>query len=429
MILDSLDVSQARTNLINLRILNRVRLIAIHTQLGLILVAIFYLDIQLPLLWLLGIIATEIIFQLISYFSVKKKATANPSVILTHLIFDSLILAALVYFSGGASNPFIYLLLIPVALGTMMVKPAPLVIVTALELALYSLLNIFQLPLELGDSSPLATFHLHLAGMWVNFAFTIILIASFGLVTRNALSKQQQKIRYFREKQLKDEQILSLGIISASAAHELGTPLSTMAVIVDDLKHDHETSEIHEDMKLLAQQIAICRDSIQDLSNKSQLTRNKLKDPPGLSTNLKQQLQKLTENWLVYRPSIGLVKNWHKQLTTNQTQLTISVEQAITNLLDNAADASRKSNKTEVQISAKIIEQKLVIEIIDFGSGISDEIKNSLGHSIQPTKNQGNLGWGLFLSNASIERAGGNVQLQEAESGGTLTRITLPAGS
>ncbi len=428
MTIDSVEVSQAQTNLISLRILNRVRLIAIHIQLGLIVVAIFYLDIQLPLLWLIGIIAAEVIFQLFNHFSIAKKTAVNSSEIFTHIIFDSLVLAALVYFSGGASNPFIYLLLVPVALGTMMLKPVFLLLVSVLELILYSLLHVYKLPLEVAESSPLLSFHLHLVGMWINFGFTVILIATFGMLARNAMTRQQEKIRSFREKQLKDEQILSLGIMSASAAHELGTPLSTMAVIVDDLKHDNKATEILQDMELLAQQISICRDTIQDLSEKSQLTRKKINNLANKSYSLNLQLQTLVDIWLVYRPKVDVSCEWSKDLTLNTTQLSISVEQAITNLLDNAADASQEANETAVNIAGFIGNNNLIIEIIDFGSGISEELKQSLGHFIQTTEKQGNLGWGLFLSNASLERAGGSVQLQAEENGGTLTRITLPLG-
>jgi len=277
MILENLNSPSNQSNLLNVQILNRVRLIAIIGQIILILFAVWYLDIHLPLHWLFSIITLELAFQLYSHYQVIKDSQISGFEIFLHIVFDSFILAGLVFFSGGANNPFIYLLLLSVALGTFMLKSRYLLVVTAAQLALYSLLNIYQRPLELGESSPLASFHLHLAGMWVNFALTVVLIAIFGLLARHSMLKQEKQIQDLREKQLRDEQILSLGIMSASAAHELGTPLATMAIVVDDLNHEKDASQrIHEDMGLLAGQIETCRTIIQDLNEKSRHTRQKL---------------------------------------------------------------------------------------------------------------------------------------------------------
>ena len=418
-------------NLENVRILNRVRLIAINSQIALILFATLYLDILLPIQWLFSLVTFEVAFQLFSWHRVKQQLTIGHGEILIHILFDSLILAALVYFSGGPNNPFIYLLLLSIALGTLMLRPKELVVVAIVQLALYSILNLYQRPLELGDSSPLASFHLHLMGMWVNFALTVILIATFGFLARQSMLKKEKQIQVLREKQLKDEQVLSLGIMSASAAHELGTPLSTMAIVVDDLKHEDVSQAVKSDMELLAQQIGSCRNIIQSLSDKSRYIRKQLADSQrlpnqGESVGLEKQLAAVIDNWLVYRPQIKLTSGW-KQFEDNlKYHLPISVEQAVTNLLDNAADAGLENGCDLVEVTLLMNSQELIIDIVDGGKGISEDLKQSAGSNIQETRKKDGLGWGLFLSNASIERAGGRVQLQQQKDGGTLTRISLP---
>ena len=158
-----------------------------------------------------------------------------------------------------------------------MLTPKYLLLLTIIQITLYSLLNIYQRPLVLGDSSPLASFHLHLTGMWVNFALTAVLIAGFGILARYSMMKQEKQIQRLRENQLKDEQILSLGIMSASAAHELGTPLATMAIIIDDLQHDENVADrLHQDMELLASEINNCRNIISALNDKSRHTGTQL---------------------------------------------------------------------------------------------------------------------------------------------------------
>lgn len=423
--------SNNHSNIDNANILIRVRLIAIVGQLSLVIFAEWFLEINLPLRWLLTIIAIEIVFQLVALYRVgldkkNQQHLIRERELLIHIIFDSIILAALIYFSGGPNNPFIYLMLLYIALSTLMLAPKSLLIVTALQLLFYSFLNIFQRDLELGESSPLASFHLHLLGMWVNFVLTTILVAVFGLLTRLAMLKKEKELQTFRENQMQDEQILSLGIMSASAAHELGTPLTTMAIVIDDLKHDERAAEFKEDMSILSEQISKSRFIIQSLNHRSAFIRNQLGGVSQSELKLVEQLNALIQNWLVYQPKIKLTPDWHTELKQVYKSLPISVEQAITSLLDNAAEASLAAGKSEITMLGKVEDNNFILEIRDFGNGISLEKKNTVGLTIQNTEKSDGLGWGLFLSNASIERTGGNVQIDSIATGGTLIRISLP---
>lgn len=407
-----------------------MRFAAISAQVLLILFAAFYLKILLPFFWLAVLVGLEIVFQVYSIHRVIRGALISTNEVLVQILFDSIVLAALVYFSGGPHNPFIYLLLLSIALATWMLRPRDLVIVAAMQLLLYSLLNLYQRPLALGDNSPLASFHVHLMGMWINFTLTVVLIAFFGFLARQSMLQKEKQIQTLREKQLKDEQILSLGIMSASAAHELGTPLSTMAIVVDDLVHEKLPQSINEDMQLLAKQINNCRNIINSLSDKSQHIRNQLMRLPlqstPSSTSLKKQIQDLLENWLVYRPQIQLEQTWPQTQLLPEHNLPISVEQAVTNLLDNAADASLANGQQQMALNVAVDERQLIIEIKDLGEGITEDTRQLASTSIQETKKTDGLGWGLFLSNVSIERVGGQVQLLPNQPSGTITRIEIP---
>ena len=419
----------------NMKILNRFRLIAIIGQLSVILFAYFYLAINLPLIWVSFILVIESYFALYSYYKFEIKVHKPEKVsnleLFLHLIIDSLILAALVYFSGGANNPFIYLLLLPVALSAFMLTPAYLLAITVLQLFLYSLLHSFYQPLELSESSIIETFQLHMMGMWVNFIVTAILIAVFGLISRLTMLKQEKKIQSLREKDLQDEQILGLGIMSANAAHELSTPLSTMAIIVEDIQHDKIAQPLKEDMLLLDTQITKCKNIIAVLTDKSQLAQEQIAEDANNQIKLKKvffkkRLMAIIDNWLVYRPEIIVEQSWHENLSSIEFSISMSLEQAITNLLDNAADASIAEGNDRLNITVIRGQQSIDIDIMDYGKGVSSEMKFSLGQKIQQTQKRDGFGWGLFLSNVSIERMGGKIQLLENEAKNTITRITLP---
>ena len=239
---------------------------------------------------------------------------------------------------------------------------------------------------------------------------------------------QEKKLQALREKQVQDEQILGLGIMSASAAHEMGTPLSTMATIVDDLTHDEDNSEVKEELNLLTNQIQKCKNIIARLSDKSKTAREQLilhdhSLAPKNNSNLSEQIRVLAENWMAYRPKIKFDYQINDEVIDSKLLITISLEQAIYNLLDNAADASLENGKDKVKLLAYYDKDILIIDIVDSGNGIIPEKQKYLGSKIQESNKENGLGWGMFLSNVSIERAGGRVQLLEIDKGGILTRI------
>jgi two-component system sensor histidine kinase RegB len=429
-------MASSSTNRENIRILNRVRLVALLGQTAMITFAIFYLDIRFPVIELSLIIGFELLLQFYCIQMVNGDRRFGHLPLAAQIALDSLILAALVYYTGGANNPFTYLLLLYVALGSFMLKPRFLLMISALELALYSLLNLYQRPLELGEASPLGSFHLHLAGMWVNFVLSVVLIAVFGLLTRYAMLRQEKQLQLLREKQLQDEQILGLGIMAASAAHELGTPLSTMAIVIDDLKQMALSDEVKSDMTLLSGQISACKKIIRGLQDKSQnakrqllqdeqIAKNEL-DPSQPTNSIAQQLEGVAENWLVYRPSIKLIKEWKKQPSDEPYRISISLEQALMNLMDNAADASVENGYHKIKMVVDCDDNNTVIEIIDYGKGLAKDGTDSLGSKIQDSDKANGLGWGMFLSNVSIERIGGSIEISRSPQDETITRVTLP---
>lgn len=425
----------------NLATLNRVRAIALIGQAALVLFATFSLDLMLPIGGLIGLWTFELLFQLFSVWFIRRKGRVSQFSLFVTLLIDSLILAAMIYLTGGANNPFIYLLLLSVALASFMLSPYYLIAIVITQLLLYSLLNYKYRSLVLAETSPLASFHLHLAGMWVNFILTVILIAFFGWVTRTAMLKQEKKLQTLREKNLRDEQVLGLGIMSANAAHEMGTPLSTMAVLVEDLSKNKQGEE-ENDFQLLANQIERCKQIIKSLHQRSRQAQESINlavdskadsiANTSVTTNVrreaKDQLVKLFEQWLVYRPDIQLKQTWQLNQTLYISPFAISLEQAIMNLLDNAADASIKNGKNEISVvvGQQIIADStsLVIDIYDRGEGIDQlqDYQKVLSDSSKPD----GFGWGLFLSNISIERAQGRVTFFENETIGGVTRIQLP---
>jgi two-component system sensor histidine kinase RegB len=182
------------------------------------------------------------------------------------LCVDLMALAVLLYLSGGAANPLISLLLIPVAVAALSLPGRLTAAVTVLAVAIYSLLTWFYLPLSVGDAERAA--RLHLAGMWLTFVVSAAMIAWFVARMTASIRERDRRLAAAREQALRDERVVALGALAAGAAHELGTPLATIAVLVGELEREPALdADARADLALVREQVALCKGIISGMAN------------------------------------------------------------------------------------------------------------------------------------------------------------------
>ena len=345
----------------------------------------------------------------------------------------------LLYFSGGASNPFVSYYLIPLSIAAITLPRRLSILVALAALACYTVLLNYYVPIAAiaphavdmhgtatgmnGPATGMNGVHsgafnesvnestnLHILGMWANFAISGALITYFISRMAGTLRQQQQKIAEQRETQLRDEQLLAVATLAAGTAHELGTPLNTMKIIVDELIDKRKNSA--EDLLLLNQQIDTCKSTLKQSQSSEQIP-----------VTVRDYFSALLSRWQLMRPnvnvSINLAKDSCDAPCTAAFHLTI--EQSIINLLNNAADASPESVEVSIQWTA----DRATIDIRDHGPGLDINDIDNLGQAFVTHKDDG-LGLGLFLSRATLTRFGGTVSLRNALGGGTHTQISLP---
>jgi two-component system sensor histidine kinase RegB len=361
------------------------------------------------------------------------KQAVGLSVAQLHLIFfsASIILTVLLYLSGGATNPFVSLYLVPIAISAATLSTRFTVALAAFCLLAYSLLMFYYQPLqflspghEMVSNSEQHSMHMtednpinwHVVGMWLNFVLSTLLISYFVLRMARALRTQDAELSAIREKQLRDEQLLGIATLAAGTLHELGTPLATMTLLTEDLQSNAaESPLIADDVKLLAQQLARCRTIVQSLARAAEQPLGELQ-----RVSLSSYMNKVLGDWHLLQPAIPVQK--HFDHTHSFIRVDSTLEQALINLLNNAAEASPKG--IDISVEETATQNTVTISILDHGPGISLDAA-SLGKPFASTRGPGR-GLGLFLSNASIERLGGKVMLQSDSAGGTLTTVTLP---
>ena len=407
------NISAARQNL---RRLTNIRYIALGGQ----ILALYYFTQIYPLGLSIGTISTLVIgFAIINILTQWRShwaKTISEKEFGTHLLVDISALTVLLYFSGGATNPFISYYLVPISIAAISLPMAMTWAITGLSILAYSALLVYYQPFnQLTPHHGNASFNLHIIGMWINFALSAGLITYFVVRMAAALRMQEAELSTQKEEQMQDEQLLAIATLAAGAAHELGTPLNTMKLLIDNLAEEVVDPEQQQDVATLNQQIARCRTTLQSLVNAASLI-----EEGSSSIPVAAYVDGLLDSWLLIRPDVKPDINIDASSPAINACFHPVIQQSLLNLLNNAAEASPE----QVEVTIHWDERSLYLDIRDYGPGLSPEQIEKMGKPI-PSDKPGGLGLGLFLTHSSLNRHGGRVSLSNAD-GGLLTSVVLP---
>lgn len=406
----------------NLRRLFLLRNIVIAGQVLAIAAAVRLLDTPLALAPMSAVIAVLFALNLRTWARLRQGAAVGDAELFCELLADVACLTALLYLSGGSTNPFVSLYLLPLAIAAAALPARYAWSMAGLTVACYTLLLFFFRPLAGQDHSMHSNaFNLHILGMWITFLVSAILIANFVTTMSASIRARDRELAAARERALRDEHVLALGTFAAGAAHELGTPLSTIAVLSRELENDHRAVPgLSQDLQLLRAQVDNCKRIITGLTTAAGQARAEY----ASRQNVQALLDGVLEKWALLRPQVKLVANWRGSGAVPDIVGGETISQTLINILNNAADASPQ----EVEIEASWSTHALTIEVRDRGPGITEEISAQAGRKPISTKSAGR-GIGLFLANATIDRLGGSVTLFNRRGGGGCTRVTIPLAS
>ncbi|PKO36376.1 MAG: ATP-binding protein [Betaproteobacteria bacterium HGW-Betaproteobacteria-6] len=403
-------------HLANLRRLVIGRWVVLAVLAQLIMVGPGLLDIPVPQVPLLGIVAIALLFNAIAQWRVIRSQTATANELFSQLLFDIGMLSAVVFLSGGAANPLVSLLLPSVAVAALTLPARCVAIVTAVAIAAYSLLMLYYVPLPMPDATR-AT-RLHLGGMWLIFVVSAVMIGWIIVHTTRVIRQRDAELATAREQGLRDERVVAMGTLAAGAAHELGTPLGTMALLAGELANDPTLSEAaRDDLKLLLQQIATCKEIVTGLSRRAGAER--LENSPLQAAN--RWLDQLRQNWHAARPQGSSRLIIASDGEAPEIVADPRLEQAVLNLLNNAANATT----IPLEIRLSWCTDNLCIDIRDRGPGFPEQVLELGGQESFPAHERGS-GVGLMLTRSAVEQLGGTLTLSNPEEGGALARIELP---
>ena len=405
---------------IALAALVRLRWLAVVGQVAATLLATIGLRIPLPLAAISAIIALTILTNAALMIYMRRH---RPSAWLVQavLIFDVLALTALLYFTGGAWNPFSVLYLVHVAMAVILLRAFWPWAILALSAACYGALFIWSVPLAWELRVPATIMH---AGNWIALVLVAVLIAAFIGRVEGSLRQRETELASVREHAVKNERLAALTTLAAGAAHELNTPLGTIALVAKELEvgadAQQSTEVIREDARLIRQEVERCREILNrmrlDIGEGHASPHEDATKIPQLIEQLRGELRPEESKRLKVRcgSDVSAVAAPSRAL-----------EQALLVLLRNAFDASPPQAPVELSIHRRDGHVSFVVE--DRGAGMSEEMLRRAGEPFFTTKEPGRgMGLGLFLVRLVAERCGAEFSLDSRPGQGTRCVIDLP---
>jgi len=404
---------------IQLRRLVNLRSMTVTAQLLTLFAAWQLLEMDLEWLPMLTGIAALTLINILTLLRLRNSKPVAHLELFAQLGSDVLALSVLLYYAGGSTNPFVSLYLLPLVIAAATLPSRFTWAMAALTTACYSLLMVYYIPLPHNHQDMDSAFNTHVMGMWLGFVISAVVVAYFVVKMAEAVRSRDELLAQVREEILRNERIVALGTQAAGAAHELGTPLSTMAVVIGELQHDADASpaELRESLTLLDEQVRSCKRILDKIMLNAQ----------GSGTTTLQTADNLMaevlDEWQLLRPAANYQYNSSPQ-PAPLISVDVTLRAALMNLLNNAADASPHA----IEINSRWDSANFILEIHDNGTGLSNEVALKAGSAFFTTKTEGR-GLGLFLANATLERMGGTVRLFNREQGGATTELTLPVAT
>ena len=387
----------------------------------------FFSDLVIPYGSIYLLIAAVFISVIISYWRLQQSWVISQTELFCHILVDAAFLLILLLFTGGVSNPLISYLLVLLAV-TATLLPRPYVYGFAGgSVLLYTSFLLLDNQTEHTDmQAPLQenmVFQLHLVGMWVIFLVSALLITVFITRMATAIRERESNLAQARETEMRNEQLVAIGTLAAGTAHALGTPLSTMAVLLTELdKMDAEqlhNTDIKSDISVLREQVSRCKNSL------NQLIRYYNKDKP--INDERVRLADFVSDIKDYITNIHPTATVSFDIQGDGEQLIraeLSLKHGVINIIENGIKAAK--SKVEVLFSVKSSPSRLLeIAITDDGPGIPSQVMENMGEPFISMRKD-SMGLGIFLANATVQRLGGKIEMFNLKIGGALTVIKLP---
>jgi two-component system sensor histidine kinase RegB len=342
----------------------------------------------------------------------------NEERLQVQLAIDILALTALFELTGGATNPFVSLYLIHVAMGAILLRPARAVQLGALVTVCFALVSVVHLPLAWADH-PVDEAALRRAGHLIAFTITVFSVLGFVLGLAEALRTHRQQLLTRRDHTARTDRLRSVGTLAAGAAHELNTPLSTIQMRVSRLARRHAEPATQADVEVVRAQVDRCKKVVEQLLVGAG-------DPSASGLDRVALAELVIDAVDLWQHGAGVEVGLSDEADGAEVEVPrIAFVHGLINLLQNALEAQAEIGASHA-IGVRLGRDgpRTFVEVTDRGVGLPPE-QNQLGEPFFTTKDSG-TGLGVYVARAVAEGSGGGLTYRANEPSGTVATWWFP---
>jgi two-component system, sensor histidine kinase RegB len=432
-------LSPAVRGRVRLRTLSNLRWLAISGQSATLFIVYFGLGYGLPLWRCIGVIAASALLNVllaVRYPTTHRLTNREATV---HLAYDVLQLAALLYLTGGLENPFALMFLAPVVIAAATLNLSNTIILGSLAFTAISVITLAHEPLPWAPGETLRLPALYQGGIWASLVLGIGFTSIYAWRIASEAARMSAGLAATQLALARENRMASIGALATAAAHELGTPLGTIAVVARELERAlPPNSQEAEDARLLRGEAERCRGILTRLARPEQSVIEATQRLP-LGAVLDEIANEHRSEDLEIAIQLG------PEHTDNEPKVwrVPELQHGLANFIANAADFAR----SRVGVRAQWNDKELRVSVEDDGPGFSPEIMERIGEpyvtsrpgtyalgetELEPSEafsGQQGMGLGFFIAKTLIEQTGGRVQAQNQPGGGALVTARWPRGA
>lgn len=402
----------------NLMLLVQLRWLAVGGQFATILAVHYWLGVRLPLVPMIGTLAGLVVLNLVALAARRRRPVTNAQLFVA-LLLDVAALTVQLYLSGGAANPFISLYLLQVVLGAVLLEAWSSWTLVALTSAAFALLAVIARPLPLPPRFASTLSPSFVLGSWFNFTLAAVLLVLFVTRIARNLRERDAHLAAMRQRAAEEEHIVRMGLLASGAAHELGTPLASISVLLGDWKDEpaiarepHLAAEVEE----MRTEVARCKQILGGVL----FAAGEVTGEAPERTTLRRFLERIVADWSGGDPDRVAVDD---RLDADVPIVADrALAQALTAVLDNAVEASA----SVVTLAVERHGEGLFLTVCDDGTGFPPAILAAIGKPYQSSKDRKGAGLGLFLATNVLRTLGGTLRAVNLPGGGAEVRLSLP---
>ena len=407
----------------NMLQLIELRWIAVIGQITTIAGAILIFEVKLPLVQMLEVLACLIAFNVASHLRWHEHRPVTNNELFLALLVDVASLTMQLYLSGGTTNPFAFLYLLQVILSAVLLEAWSTWTIVGITLACLAGLSAFAKPLPLPFDHARGISSLYVQGMLICFVLNAALLVVFISRITNTLRGKAAQLADLRQRAAEEEHIVRMGLLASGAAHELGTPLATLSVILGDWKRMREfkqNPDLIEEITEMQAQLKRCKSIVSGIL----LSAGEARGESAVRTTIRSFMDELAGEWRQSRPvrEFAYVNRIEKDLP-------VAFDSALKQMIDNVLDNALEASPDWVGLEASVADGTLLLSVQDRGPGFAPGMLSQFGKPYHSTKGRPGGGLGLFLVVNVARTLGGTVSARNLPQGGAEVRLTLPLTS